>query len=227
MELLQNREREIFKAIGKLDTKKLVIIGGYAVNAYTLPRFSIDCDIVVSHQADAHKIVQDLERMNYTQSTATEHFSYHGKFIRLEKELAPLFKVSMDIMFEEVSDRQTGAKFSASWIFENAQEQLLQGKTMTQKRKVLILSADALIVMKSISSRVTDIRDVFMLLPRARNVPWIQQEIEKRCDTQERLQRLKAKVMSSSFKDNLQGVYGYLDEITFAKHQMKVKEFCQ
>ena len=40
----QIREDEIFKTLKKILKYKFVLIGGYAVNAYTLPRFSIDCD---------------------------------------------------------------------------------------------------------------------------------------------------------------------------------------
>ena len=42
----QIREDEIFKTLKKILKYSFVLIGGYAVNAYTLPRFSIDCDIV-------------------------------------------------------------------------------------------------------------------------------------------------------------------------------------
>jgi len=47
MEPLQLREKEIFKTLKKIRNLKFIVIGGYAVNAYTLPRFSVDCDIVI------------------------------------------------------------------------------------------------------------------------------------------------------------------------------------
>jgi len=47
MELLQIREKEIFETLKKIKKSEFVVIGGYAVNAYTLPRFSVDCDIVI------------------------------------------------------------------------------------------------------------------------------------------------------------------------------------
>ena len=50
--MLQLREKEIFETLKKMNNFKFVIIGGYAVNAYTLPRFSVDCDIVIKDKEE-------------------------------------------------------------------------------------------------------------------------------------------------------------------------------
>jgi hypothetical protein len=42
-----------------------VIIGGYAVNAYTLPRFSVDCDIVIKDENELRKIEEVLLGLGY------------------------------------------------------------------------------------------------------------------------------------------------------------------
>ena len=47
MGMLQLREKEIFETLKQLKKFKFIIIGGYSVNAYTLPMFSVDCDIVI------------------------------------------------------------------------------------------------------------------------------------------------------------------------------------
>ena len=47
MDLLQIREKEIFETLKTISEFNFVLIGGYAVNAYALPRFSVDCDIVL------------------------------------------------------------------------------------------------------------------------------------------------------------------------------------
>ena len=44
---LQKREKQILEILQKLPKNEFSLIGGYAVNAYTLPRFSIDCDLVL------------------------------------------------------------------------------------------------------------------------------------------------------------------------------------
>ena len=99
---------------------KFVIIGGYAVNAYTLPRFSTDCDIVVKNHEDLKEIEEQLNQFGYTKSKSTSETPYDGSFTRYIKEISRDFKVSFDILVGEVLDRQTNATFSGDWIFENS-----------------------------------------------------------------------------------------------------------
>ena len=65
MDMLQIREKEVFESLKKMKGLKFVVIGGYAVNAYTLPRFSVDCDIVVKDKIDAAKIQHVLEELSF------------------------------------------------------------------------------------------------------------------------------------------------------------------
>lgn len=65
MEQLQLREKEIFEILKKIKKCKFVIIGGYAVNAYTLPRFSVDCDIVIKAHDELHRIEKILFDSGY------------------------------------------------------------------------------------------------------------------------------------------------------------------
>ena len=44
--MLESREALILQTLMELP-KDVVLIGGYAVNAYVPPRFSINCDLVV------------------------------------------------------------------------------------------------------------------------------------------------------------------------------------
>jgi hypothetical protein len=61
--MLQDREREIFETLNKIKKQNFVVIGGYAVNAYTLPRFSVDCDIVTLKKDPA--IEKSLQKQGY------------------------------------------------------------------------------------------------------------------------------------------------------------------
>ena len=72
MELLQVREKEIFEALKALKGCKFAIIGGYAVNAYALPRFSVDCDIVVEEEQDLEEIRKRLEARGYEKKKQTK-----------------------------------------------------------------------------------------------------------------------------------------------------------
>ncbi len=151
MEQLQLREKEIFETLKKIKKRKFVVIGGYAVNAYTLPRFSIDFDIVIKDRAELEKIERDLFSLGYDKAKSSSEAPYHGKFERYEKEIAPSFRVSVDILIGEVLDRQTMAKFSAEWVFDNSKIRNLRGKTIGEELKVRIINAGALVAMKLIS----------------------------------------------------------------------------
>ena len=218
MDNLQLREKEVFETLKKIKSYKFIVIGGYAVNAYTLPRFSVDCDIVVENNAEAKKIEKELKKIGYKTEKNSRTSYYYSDFARYEKEVIKSFKVSFDLMISSVVDRHTKASFSAKWIFENSTIRLLKGKTISEDLRLRIVSLDALIVMKIASCRNADIRDIFMLMPQAKNIYWIKEEISKRYDFNNRLDKIKDKVTSEKFKDNLQGVYGYVDKVLFEKH---------
>lgn len=217
--LMQVREREIFETLKEIKDLDFVLIGGYAVNTYTLPRFSVDCDIVVQNKDELKKIENVLSRLGYIDELKKkDNAPYHGNFERYEKKIEKDFKVNMDILVDEVIDRQTGSTFSADWIFKNSSIKTLMGKTILEKIKIRVIDIDALIVMKIISCRSTDIRDVFMLISSINNPDWVIEEISKRSNFDERLIKLIKNIESKQFKDGLQGVFGVIPEKTFEKH---------
>jgi len=223
MEMLQIREREIFETLKKIKIYEFAVIGGYAVNCYTLPRFSVDCDIVVEDDFELDKIEKNLMKSGYIKSKSNADMPYHGKFIRYEKTINN-FKVSMDILFREIVDRQTNASFEAGWVFKNSSLKILKGKTITESLKLKVINLDALVVMKILSCRTSDIRDIFMLMPQAKDRKWIKEEVSKRYNFEDRFIKIRDKITSEKFKNDLQGVYGYIDENIFNKHKKAVLE---
>ena len=219
MELLQLREKEVFDALKKIKNQKFVIIGGYAVNAYTLPRFSVDCDIVTENKIETSKITKELGKLGYQRAKNTDFGPYSGDFLRYEKVIKKNYIVSFDILINNVYDRQTKAIFSAEWVFKNSALRTLRGKTITEELKLRIVNPEALVVMKFVSCRNADIRDVFMLIPQAKDAEWIRKEVSERVDFVDRFSKIKEKIASGQFKDNLQGVYGYIDKRLFEKHK--------
>ncbi|MEK6971093.1 MAG: hypothetical protein AABW68_05430 [archaeon] len=224
MDALQRREKEIFDTLGAIRGHSFVVIGGYAVNAYTLPRFSVDCDIVTGNPDHAHQIGELLIRHGYTHEKTPPTAPYHGSFERYEKRIEKDFTVSMDILIGHVMDRQTDSIFSWEWIREHSAARLLRGKTIIEELKVDIIDIDALFVMKFICARATDIRDIFMLAPDIQEREWIKKEIIHRYDFDERLKWIKEKVQSKQFKDGLQGVYGIIHPRVFEKHRKALLE---
>jgi hypothetical protein len=223
MEMLQLREKEIFETLKKMSKFKFVVIGGYAVNAYTLPRFSVDCDIVIKNQEELNQIVKPLFNSGYIKEENNKSkTSYYGDFLRLEKDLGDNIRVSMDILIKEILDRQTNATFSAQWVFDNSEIRTLRGKTITEELKLRIISLDALFVLKFVSCSLTDIRDLFMLAPNIKDKEWIKEEISKKYDFNRLFLKIEEKITSKQFKDSLQGVYGVIDDKVFEKHKKAI-----
>lgn len=218
-DLFSLREEEIFQTLKELKDCNFVVIGGYAVNSYILPRFSVDCDIIVKNENELKKIERILIKRSYKKEYLNTESQYSGSFSRYEKELENKFIVSMDILVRKVIDRITKVTFSADWLFENSSKKMLRGKTITDELKLRIINIDALLVMKIISCRPTDIRDVFMMIPNAENKEWIKSEVALRYDIRDRIKKIIEKVTSKQFKDGLSGVYGYFDTKVFEKHK--------
>ncbi len=220
-----SREEEIFRALKGLKGCDFAVVGGYAVNAYALPRFSVDCDIVIRNENELKKIEKILQKTGYHKKRLPKEAQYSGSFSRHEKVLENDFRVSIDILIHTVTDRMTGAAFSADWVFDNSSEKVLKGKTIAEELKLHIINIDALLVMKIVSCRAADIRDVFMMITNAKNKEWIESEVMLRCDFKERIGRLIEKVTSKQFKDGLSGVYGYFDAKVFEKHKKAILKF--
>jgi len=218
-DLFSIREEEIFKAIKWLKDYEFVLIGGYAVNAYTLPRFSVDCDIVLRDETELRKIEKNLLGIGYKKVNLPKEPQYSGCFSRYEKMLENDLEVSIDVLIKNIADRMTGVVFLADWIFKNSKLGILRGKTISEETKLRIITIDALIVMKMISCRPTDIRDIFMMLPNALNKKWITSEISLRYDFNDRISKIIEKVDSKQFRDGLSGVYGKFDQKVFEKHR--------
>ncbi len=219
------REEEIFRTLKELKNCDFVVTGGYAVNAYTLPRFSADCDIVIKDRNELRKIEKVLQKIGYTKKHSPTEVLYSGNFSRHEKELDHHFAVSMDLLVGSVLDRMTGSVFTAEWVFKHSQMRVLKGKTILEELKLKIINLDALLVMKIISCRSTDIRDVFMMLPYAKDEEWIKTEVNPRYNLKDRITKIQEKVSSKQFQDGLSGVYGYFDPKIFAKHKKAVMTF--
>lgn len=217
MEVLQIREKEVFETLKKLNGLEFVVIGGYAVNAYTLPRFSVDCDIVVMDKTELAKVETALLGLGYYRKTSNAETDSID-FARYEKKISGFFRVSFDILVKDIFDRQTNVRIPAGWIFRNSEIHSLKGKTIAEDMKVRIVNLDALFVIKMISCRSTDMRDLFMMAPMVRDRKWIKAEVESMCDFKERFNRLKSKISSKEFRNGLQGVYGLVDESTYAKN---------
>ncbi|MBI2672318.1 hypothetical protein HYX16_05270 [Candidatus Woesearchaeota archaeon] len=220
---LEIREKEIFRTLKKLIDRKFVIIGGYAVNVYTLPRFSVDCDLAVKKE-EVKEILRILEQEEYKKEKARNNLPYHGEFIRYEKEIKNNFKVSFDILIEKVIDRQTSAYFDVDWILNNSEFKILKGKTFKEEINARIPTAEVLVIMKLLSCRINDIRDIFMIIPNVKDYNYIRKVISEKTNFNNQFKKLIDTISSKNFKDNLQGVFGFIPEYLFDRNKKLISK---
>jgi hypothetical protein len=221
---LQRREQEIFQRLKEMKKQKFAIVGGYAVNAYTpTPRFSVDCDIFAHSEEDLRQIIQLLKKAGYKETSTKElGLPYYGTFTRYEKEVAKNMSASFDMFLHELRDRRTTSSFTTKWIFDYSHKKILKGKTIAESAEFTLVDIDALMVMKFVSNRDSDIRDIFMLAPFVKDIQWIQTEIGQRFSFNELYENVKKSILSKEFRDNLHGTFGSLPEKAFEKHKKAV-----
>ncbi len=104
LEKFQLRELEVSLALKRLRELKFVIIGGYAVNSYALPRFSAGCDIVIENKTGLRAFERIFIEPGYKKTDATKKM-YQDDFARYEKQLDDSLKVSFDILIGKFFDR--------------------------------------------------------------------------------------------------------------------------
>ena len=217
----EEREKFIFALLRKLESKaEFVVIGGYAINAYTLPRFSVDCDIVIRDRKAMRSVKIFLESKGFTEKAKGTVPAYKGEFLSLatKKPVATTF----DILAGVVEDRITGTLFPAELIFEHSANRAIFGKGSPVRIDTRVADAEMLFVMKAVSSRKSDIRDVFMLASTKLDRGKILQITKEVPIPAESIEKIVLKVNSKGFRDALQGVFGMLPEKQFETSKKKL-----
>jgi len=208
--VLESREALILQVLKELP-KDVVLIGGYAVNAYVPPRFSIDCDIVVFEGAAEAK--KTLAKHGFKETEKGD--VPHGEYIRFVHEGS---KVSFDLLLNSVLDRDSGILFEGNLFKQHSKERVTVGRASPIRIKMRIADPELLFSMKFISARRQDIRDIFMLSGTEPDWNLIKEIIKKKCGeklTQERAKLIKAKVTSKHYRDSLHGAFGRIPDKTF------------
>ena len=78
--------------------------------------------------------------------------------------------------------------------------------------------------MKLISCRQTDIRDIFLLINSIKDKKWVKKEVSERYDLKDRFSKVISKINSKQFKDELQGVFGIVDDKVFERNKKIILE---
>ncbi len=218
---LLKREKEIMKLLKEIVKRKsFVVIGGYAVNAFTQPRFSLDLDIVVDKE-DSAFFRKFLREKGFSKVAEFKELPYKGTFERFEKKLET-GSISVDLLIGEVASRQTGASYSYEYLKKYSRVRNIIG--MSERVRARVADAELLIALKINSARNVDIRDVFMLAGTKVRLEIIKKHLEKvnKKKLKENLKKIKKAINEKRFRDSLQGCFGIVDDKTFERNRKKL-----
>ncbi|HKZ62080.1 MAG TPA: hypothetical protein VJZ68_06680 [Nitrososphaera sp.] len=163
---LTAREAEIIRIMKVLGAKSsnFVLIGGYAINALTSHRFSVDCDIITDSKG-TKEIGRLLDQEGYKVLSRVMKQPIYGVKVKKYVKLVGAGKVSVEVFPKEVSCRQTDGTWSFELVMQNSAKLRVVGLTDSTEARVPI--KELLIAMKIHAGRDTDLRDVAMLSERA------------------------------------------------------------
>jgi hypothetical protein len=218
---LDAREGAVLETLNRLSKDNIVLIGGYAVNAYVPPRFSIDCDLVVLGSSDT--IEAELKQDGFKK--AEEGDASYGNYVRYEIQER---KVSFDLLVNSVVDRDTGVAFEGELFKEHSAERTTVGRSVPTRIKMRIVDPELLFAMKFVSGRKQDTRDIFMLAGAALEWNVVSEIIFGKCNRdliKEKIRSAMAVVNSKSYRDSLQGPYGKMPDKRFEACQKNLTRF--
>jgi hypothetical protein len=208
--MLEAREAIILETLRELP-EDVVLIGGYAVNAYVPPRFSIDCDLVVFDKTS--EITKILEIRGFEETGRGD--VPNGEYVRFVRKGD---KVSFDLLLNSVLDRETGIVFEGDLFKQYSKKRVTAGRAIPVRVSVRIADPELLFAMKFVSCRRQDIRDVFMLSGIELNWDLIKEIVEEKCNKEliiERVNSIKPKITGEDYRESLQGAYGKMPDKIF------------
>jgi hypothetical protein len=209
--MMKGREGAVFEALARLPKAGLVLIGGYAVNAYVPPRFSIDCDVVVL--GSTKEVETALRKDGFREGESGD--TPYGRYMRYEKREEG---VSFDLMVNSVLDRDTNIVFEASLFEEYSAERTTTGGSVALRTTMRIADPELLFVMKFVAGRRQDVRDIFMLASTPLNWALAERLALTKCSRdllKERAEMIRGSISSREYRDSLQGPYGKFPDDRF------------
>nr|MBI4156943.1 hypothetical protein [Candidatus Woesearchaeota archaeon] len=156
---LLEREKEVLRLIElfKDNNLKFIVIGGYAVSTYK-KRFSVDLDVVIKED-DLIKFEELLLKEGFSKDYEKAIALLYGEnFKRFRKKMNNL-PVDVDLLINGLVSRTTDAAWSYENINKNSQKRKLDNLEFLTPARELLIS------MKMHSGRLSDVRDIIVLMP--------------------------------------------------------------
>lgn len=161
------RENEIIRTIRSMMEEGLdfAVVGGYAASSLGRHRFSVDCDIVISHER-LKEFERVLEREGFRKHAEKSGFdeTCGGEFLSYRKEVTG-YPIAFDLLSGSLVCRATGAAWSYGYIKRHSVEARITG--LQESVNCRIPERELLIAFKIHSGRRADVRDVIMLRENA------------------------------------------------------------
>lgn len=212
--MIEERERKVLNELKRIPKESVILIGAYAVNSYVPPRFSIDCDLFVCGKL--RRVKKVLREDGFEETWSGKNITpYKGESYRFERKNE---MISFDLLVKEIMDRNTGVSISSSLVEKYSKERFTIGRASPIKIKMKIVDPEILFVMKFISCRKQDVRDLFMLSNLKLNNKLICEIIGEKCPDdviKKNAEYISRMIKDKRFRDSLQGVFGAIPNETF------------
>jgi len=238
-ELMSLREEEIAEIIEQLsvqtkgfDDPKTVLIGGYALRAFTpFSRYTRDCDFVL-HRSDGWSL--DRIQKQLPKGLSIEAFEKRGSygFLRCVKLLGAGAKISVDFMEGEVRGRTDAQVFFVTDEFMQRTKRVqitIAGKAL----EMPVPDYADYLILKFMSARPSDVRDIATLVWKNGIPSGMRERANETLASpdilQENLRIILADISDRRFLDSWKGTFVTTEFTEKAKEEVikKLKAFSQ
>ncbi len=154
------RERDLFEGLEGLPTSGILVIGGYAVSARSIPRYSHDIDLVLERESlEGVRRFLGAQRFKKTRDREGFEQNYGGSWERWQRAAAG---ATVDLLPASVQDRHFQVPISFARASSGAELLTLRGIEESALR-LPVASIEVLIALKLQPLRERDLGDLACL----------------------------------------------------------------
>jgi len=236
IEMMKKREQEIQRTILHLSEKtksftnpELIVIGGYALRAFvSFSRFTRDCDFALKKKngwnIDELKIILPEDySIEEEEKRGSYGFLRCVKFVKYDKTRV---KVSLDFMEGEIRGRKTNEIILIDELMVKGRR-FFSIQIVDQAVTIAVPDYPDYFIMKVVSSRASDIRDIASLIHKNGIPLGLEKRIKQILPNPEIFkskikERILPEIRRATFVDSWRGIFGttkYTEE-----HKRKVLE---
>ena len=217
----EQKEGVVLETLTELPKKNIVLVGGYAVNAYAPPRFSVDCDLVVLRGVEeAEKALKQRGFRKEDSGVAP-----YGGFVRYSSKDNG---ISFDLLVGPLVDNQTGVVFEGKLFEKHSAERRVVGRMVVSIVTMRVADPELLFATKFVPVRRQDARDMFMLSGTQLDWRLTEQLVREKCSAtliKGRVSLAREIINARQFRDSLQGAYGRIPDERYARCKKNLDSF--